>query len=366
VAAAFAKRPQVVRDALLEAIRHVQLRTTDINLLRIESAFHSTLKKPWKEPKNLRPVLEACRQRKLKSKTESLFFEHGEESGVVALCVATNQDDHKLFREIDPLPDDELIKLVRNVQTIPKRAALVEFVEEFVQSPKGIVSDPPPRLPRPRTRRKGHVSLAEISPSPPPANPDSSNISQRNKRRRLGSVSDTIAQGLPRVESRLPSADDNIPSAVSRPLPPPPTFPLQSALSNYPSLSISKHANIQQQSLSGQEEERWSMPPTTGSHISINNPQQSQMMSLEEPWEFAVAEGEFTRGRPRRYDPGQPQWEFTGGEFTQGRPYRYDPEPLRIGQEAQWLFMEQEFTQGRPDRYDPQSAQVQEQNGFQL
>jgi hypothetical protein len=84
-------------------------------------------------------VLEACRQGKLKKKTEGLFYEYGGEYGVVALSVAT-RPDARLFREIDPLPAEELIKLVQNVIRIPQKATIVEFIEEFVQSPSMLFS----------------------------------------------------------------------------------------------------------------------------------------------------------------------------------------------------------------------------------
>ena len=173
VATAFAQRPDVVRDALLEALRHVQLRSIDITLLRIEYVFRSTLEKPWKESKTFRPVLEACRQGKLKSRTEQFFYNYGKEFGVVALGVATREDDHKLFRDIDLLSDDELVKLVNAVQLLPKRSAILGFIEDFVDSPgashsnstfvafvliniiENGVADPPPCFPRPRTRRTG-------------------------------------------------------------------------------------------------------------------------------------------------------------------------------------------------------------------
>lgn len=151
VTAAFAKQPDIVREALLEAIRHVQLHSSDITLLQIEAVFRSTLQNTWKEPKVLRPVLEACRQGKLKSRTESLFFEHGEEYGVVALCAATKHDDHRLFREIDALRDEELIRLIKNVNKIPKKASIVEFIEEFGRTPSrsfypgGVFTDGPHR-----------------------------------------------------------------------------------------------------------------------------------------------------------------------------------------------------------------------------
>ena len=162
--------PDFVREALLEAIRHVQLQSTDITLLWIENVFQSTLKKPWKEPKILRPVLEACRQGKLKGRTECLFYEHGKEYAIVALCAATKADGHRLFREIDLLGDEELIRLIGNIKKIPKKATIIEFIEDFVLKPgrclppaalllteltESIVSNPPPQMARPRTRKKG-------------------------------------------------------------------------------------------------------------------------------------------------------------------------------------------------------------------
>lgn len=132
VASAFAKHPDVVRQALLEAVRHVKLRSIEITLLQIENAFRSAVDQPWAEPKILRPVLEACRQGKVKSRPEKLFFEHGKEYGVVLLCLATKSDGHRLFREIDRLKDEELIRLIKHVNNIPKKALILGVVAEFV------------------------------------------------------------------------------------------------------------------------------------------------------------------------------------------------------------------------------------------
>ncbi|PVH75967.1 hypothetical protein DL98DRAFT_574728 [Cadophora sp. DSE1049] len=365
VAAAFAQRPDAVRDALLEALRHVQLRSIDITLLRIEDVFRSTLKEKWREPRILRPVLEACRQGKLNSRTESLFFEYGKEYGVVALSVATREDGYKLFREIDALSDDELVKLVNAVETIPKRPAILEFIQEFVQSPESVVSDPPPHLPRPRTRRAGTTA------SPGYTNPVSSNIIQHNKRRKLGSALENTTQGPSSLGSRLPPIVDI--TTACRPLPLPLNFPLQPALLNYHSLQRSNHATIPKQPSPGQGQQ-WALQ-TTAPSLVPGDPQQSQMTGLEEQWD--LEEELFIQGRPGRYDPGLQedpwaleqsdpqqsqmvsleQWELTEADFTQGRPCRYEPQPPQVGQE-QWLFPGEAFTQGRPDRYDPRSAQA--------
>ena len=135
VAEAFAKQPTIVREALLDAIRLVQIQSIDITFLQIENVFRSALKEPWNEPKGLEPILEACRQDKVESRTEKLFYEHGKEYGVAALCLATASNDHRLLREIDSLQDEEIIRLVKNVQKVKKKAALVEFIDEFLQTP---------------------------------------------------------------------------------------------------------------------------------------------------------------------------------------------------------------------------------------
>lgn len=136
VATAFTKQPDIVREALLEAIRHFQLPSIDITLLRIENIFRSTLKTALTVPNTLRPILEACRQGKLQHRTEKLFFEHGKEYGIALLCVVTRDKENRLlFREIDPLQDDELIMLIKNINNLPKKASIVEFIEEFIQAP---------------------------------------------------------------------------------------------------------------------------------------------------------------------------------------------------------------------------------------
>lgn len=138
VDAAFAQHPQAVRDALVEAILHVSLRSADIALLRIGNAFQSALKRPWKEPYGLRLVLESCRQGKIENRTERLFLKHGGEYSIVVLGIGTKEEDHRLFRDIDALSDDDLTRLIRYVQNLPKKASIVGFLEEIAQSPLGM------------------------------------------------------------------------------------------------------------------------------------------------------------------------------------------------------------------------------------
>ena len=139
VASALVIQPDAVRDALLDAIRHTEPSSTDISLLHIEKEFRSALALRWREPTNLRLVLESCHQLKIENRTERLFFEHGGDWGIVLLGLGTKKNRHSLFREIDSLPDDALIKLVKNVTSLPKTLSANEFLEEFAKSPQSMV-----------------------------------------------------------------------------------------------------------------------------------------------------------------------------------------------------------------------------------
>lgn len=139
MASALAIQPDAVRDALLDAIRHTEPSSTDISLLHIEEEFRSALALRWREPTNLRLVLESCRQSKIENRTERLFFEYGGDWGIVLLGLGTKQNRHRLFREIDLLPDDALIKLVKNVTSLPKTFSADEFLKEFAKSPQSMV-----------------------------------------------------------------------------------------------------------------------------------------------------------------------------------------------------------------------------------
>lgn len=135
MASALAIQPDAVRNALLDAIRS----STDISLLHIEEEFRSALALRWREPTNLRLVLESCRQSKIENRTERLFFNYGGYWGIVLLGLATKQNRHRLFREIDSLPDDALIKLVQNVKNLPKTLSANEYLKEFAKSQEGMV-----------------------------------------------------------------------------------------------------------------------------------------------------------------------------------------------------------------------------------
>lgn len=109
---AFAKQSDPVRSALLEALCRIPLCTTDIAILRIRHALLSALKEPC-------GLLESCHQGKIKHRTERLFLKYGKEYAIVVLGFGTKDDDHRLFRDIDPLPDGDLINLIQSIERLP-------------------------------------------------------------------------------------------------------------------------------------------------------------------------------------------------------------------------------------------------------
>jgi len=183
VAAAYKSRPDDVRDQLLQAIRHVELRQSDILLLQIESKFRSALKAPWKESKNLKIILEACRQGKIDSHTEGLFYQHGKTYAVIALAIASKPDP-RIFYDIESLAYEDKVKLVCNITTNPQRATITEFIEDFDNAPRTFVSDNPPLLPRPRSRKKGPEEESSYTSH------EKQSLEQEYKKRRLGAHGD--------------------------------------------------------------------------------------------------------------------------------------------------------------------------------
>lgn len=149
VLGAFAKHPDVVCDAILDAVRLIKPRKNDITLLAIESDFWDSLeglKEPWGQPRVLQLVLDACRQGCLGGTTECDFYEQGGVADVVALAVATARQKSSLLRRIDALPKKELTRLIRHVNKMPKGAVVAKHEETFITSKPGPVSNPPPRL----------------------------------------------------------------------------------------------------------------------------------------------------------------------------------------------------------------------------
>jgi hypothetical protein len=132
VTAAFAENPGAVRDALCKAICVVGL-DHKFQLLRIAGIFGSVLKKPWEVYKPLRPILEACRQRKYGHDTEQRFHENAGLEGVAALALIAKHEN-KLMDEIDALPYEESIELTELVKSFSKTAGMIEYIESFARS----------------------------------------------------------------------------------------------------------------------------------------------------------------------------------------------------------------------------------------
>ncbi|KFY80218.1 hypothetical protein V499_00892 [Pseudogymnoascus sp. VKM F-103] len=196
VAEAFSTHPSDVRDALLEAIREVELRQADISMLQIEYLFKIILPY-WKEVKTLGPVLEACHNGSVNSAIEALFYKHGGDFGVVALALVANKDP-KIFSQIDELEEKEQTKLIQNVVKNNRQTERVAcFIRDFNKSPSMLlfhhcphanalkgetILDPPPRLRRPRIRRKGFQSNRA---SGSPMHTEPSDVGRDSKRRRV-------------------------------------------------------------------------------------------------------------------------------------------------------------------------------------
>ncbi|KAI9745912.1 MAG: hypothetical protein M1818_000593 [Claussenomyces sp. TS43310] len=361
LATAFKRQPDKVRDALLEAIRQIGLRSADVELLKIHVAFESAQKNRFSEPRDLRPVLEACREGKLKDSTEGLFYEYREEYGIVALSTAS-RIDNRLLRDIDQLPVEDRIKLIHDIR-IPEKAAISDFVDDFKKTEKSFVSDPPPQFKRPRMRKKGQPSSKTIaqpsqSPHSQPADYTLSDSDQRNKRRRSNSTSNEPAQRAFQVGVGAS------PLREYRLILPPILLDDPQALPNHQSyphtrangyISGSNYTHIDQQPLSDRERQR--------APLQLPKPQvfpQQPPAGLEGEWE--LTDNDFVTDRYPLYDPQQPPptgfeegWELRDSDFVTDRYPLYDPQqPPPTGIEEGWELRDNEFVSDRYPLYDPQ------------
>jgi hypothetical protein len=117
---AFAKNPKRVREELLEAIRHVELEESDINLLLMERIFKSALKKPSSvTAEHMMGALESFRCDDPNS-ISFLFYEHGRTYGIVIYILTTSADSGLLAR-LEQLPHQDQILLVRRLTEEPPR-----------------------------------------------------------------------------------------------------------------------------------------------------------------------------------------------------------------------------------------------------
>ena len=88
--------------------------------------------------RSLRLALESCRQGKFTHRIERLFLEYGGEYVIAVLYIAM-RGDHKLFCDIDPLPDRELINLIKHIKRLLQKASIIEYLDAFAELPQGIL-----------------------------------------------------------------------------------------------------------------------------------------------------------------------------------------------------------------------------------
>jgi hypothetical protein len=128
------------------------LRHVDIKLLWIEHELQTCLNSPWRVPAKLSAVLNSCRQETVLSRTERLLFKHGGDLAILVLGVATRRESryHRtiyegswLFREIDPLSDEDMATLAKNIQRFPKYPAVLAVIHDLARSPSGTLFSRP-------------------------------------------------------------------------------------------------------------------------------------------------------------------------------------------------------------------------------
>ena len=165
VAAASIKQPTFVRDALLKAIRLVQLRPIDLQLLQIEHELQNAFNSPWKKPTRLQHVLESCRRKSIKG-TESLFYEEGGDFAVAMLGIATRydvglttkHDGRRLLAEIDTLSNEEKTELIKNILWSTKKS-VKEDIDRILKSLSGTAIECPVPEHFHRPRFQGNTGL---------------------------------------------------------------------------------------------------------------------------------------------------------------------------------------------------------------
>jgi hypothetical protein len=117
---AFAKNPKRLRQELLEAIRHVELEESDINLLLMERIFKSALERPSSVTgEHMMDALEFFRRDDPNS-IGSLFYGYGRTYGIIIFVLATSADSGLLAR-LEQLPHQDRILLVSRLTEEPPR-----------------------------------------------------------------------------------------------------------------------------------------------------------------------------------------------------------------------------------------------------
>jgi hypothetical protein len=129
VATAFSKHPLEVRNVLLEAIRQVDLKESDIRLLLVERAFESALKTTMimsGEYKMSELILSCSWDDK---PTASLFYEYGKKYGLAMLLLGTTANA-KLWRKIQRLQRQNQILLVSRLTKNPPEPKIFKVMED--------------------------------------------------------------------------------------------------------------------------------------------------------------------------------------------------------------------------------------------
>ncbi|KAL2069217.1 hypothetical protein VTL71DRAFT_15555 [Oculimacula yallundae] len=137
---AFARHPSHVRKELVEAIRHVELDESEINLLMLETTMKAALKKPCSvTAKQLLQNMETF-QHENSGSLASLFFKYGRNHGMIIFVLATAADSALLLR-LEELPKQDQIVLIRRLSEEPPRD-FSQFISDLENSDAPVCGTP--------------------------------------------------------------------------------------------------------------------------------------------------------------------------------------------------------------------------------
>ncbi|KAH7370030.1 heterokaryon incompatibility protein-domain-containing protein [Rhexocercosporidium sp. MPI-PUGE-AT-0058] len=138
---AFARHPSHVRQELIEAIRHVELDESDINLLMLETIMKSALKKPSSvTAEQLMRNMETFQHDDSES-LGSLFYKCGRNYGMIVFVLATAADSGLLAR-LEQLSKPDQILLIQRLTEEPPRD-FSQFLSDFDIADAQCGDDPP-------------------------------------------------------------------------------------------------------------------------------------------------------------------------------------------------------------------------------
>lgn len=116
---AFANYPHRVRKELVEAIRHVELKESDLKLLMLGCAVESALRKP--NPVTAEQILHHVKQYQ-KDTTEclgALFYACGRNYGLTIFLAASAEPE--LLARLEEIPQQDQVLLIRRLTEEPPR-----------------------------------------------------------------------------------------------------------------------------------------------------------------------------------------------------------------------------------------------------